>query len=429
MDRTDPPLYAAADPPTVKTEPPGPAPDCPATDGAREPGPPASGTEGTGEPEQSVPAPEPGSGDDEAAVRSDAAPEQLEKHPQTAIAQTETAAGSDVEVQLSEVHPEPARAEPVLGSDLEQLETPAQPISGEAEVDAPAGPTPEPAPAHLVAVVEDVEPVAGRAMEAVVASAPQGASLVADQTSAPAHDYGRSLLADWDRERVKSVGVRAAKVAAIVFTAWFTVVIFLIAVYRFVNPPFSSLMVTQWSTGTSIHREWVPIERISPNLVRAVIASEDGRFCRHWGIDFGEIAAAIKRTSRGVPRGASTITMQVSKNLFLWPAKSYVRKVIEVPLTYAIEIMWPKRRIMEVYLNIAEWGPGVFGAEAAAREHFNRSATRLSSRQAAQLAVALPNPFQRDAGDPGPWTSRRASVIQRRAARSPEAAACVLGSK
>ncbi len=185
-------------------------------------------------------------------------------------------------------------------------------------------------------------------------------------------------------------------------------------------------MAMQWIGGTSIHRQWVPIDRISPNLVRTVIASEDNRFCSHWGIDFGEVAAALKRTARGTPRGASTITMQVAKNLFLWPAKSYVRKLVEVPLTYAIELMWSKQRIMEVYLNIAEWGPGVFGAEAAARAHFHRSAARLSQRQAAQLAVALPNPFLRDAGDPGPWTSRRASIIQRRAARSPELATCVL---
>jgi monofunctional biosynthetic peptidoglycan transglycosylase len=264
-------------------------------------------------------------------------------------------------------------------------------------------------------------------MQTVGAWAPPAASPVAEPAAASAQRDLRPLLASWDRARVKSVAVRAGKVAAIVFCGWFIVVLFLILVYRFVNPPFSSLMAMQWLTGTSIERQWVPIEDISPNLVRAVIASEDGRFCRHWGIDFGEIAAAVRRTSQGVPRGASTITMQVAKNLFLWPAKSYVRKVIEVPLTYAIELAWPKRRIMEVYLNIAEWGPGVFGAEAAAREHFGRSAARLSARQAAQLAVALPNPFQRDAGDPGPWTSRRASVIQARAARSPEAASCVLG--
>jgi monofunctional biosynthetic peptidoglycan transglycosylase len=238
----------------------------------------------------------------------------------------------------------------------------------------------------------------------------------------------RLQLANLDHARIKSLAVRGTKVVAIVFSAWFAVVVFLIAVYSLVNPPFSTLMVTRWLGGTSIHRQWKPLDKISPHLVRAVIASEDGRFCRHWGIDFGEIAAAIKRTSKGTPRGASTITMQVAKNLFLLPVKSYLRKVIEVPLTYAIELMWSKRRIMEVYLNIAEWGPGVFGAEAAARKHFGRSAARLSKRQAAQLAVVLPNPFKRDAGDPGPWTARRAAIIQRRAARSPEEAVCVLGS-
>jgi monofunctional biosynthetic peptidoglycan transglycosylase len=243
------------------------------------------------------------------------------------------------------------------------------------------------------------------------------------------HGHPRPLLERLDREQAKEIGIRAAKVAAIVFAGWFTVVLFLIGVYRFVNPPFSSLMVLKWLGGTSIERQWVPLDRISPNLMRAVIVSEDGRFCRHWGIDFGEVAAAIKNSSGGMPRGASTITMQVAKNLFLWPAKSYVRKLVEVPLTYAIELIWPKWRILEIYLNIAEWGPGIFGAEAAAREHFHRSASRLSTRQAAQLAVTLPNPVARDAGSPGPWTSRRASVIQRRAAGMPEAASCVLGGE
>jgi monofunctional biosynthetic peptidoglycan transglycosylase len=233
------------------------------------------------------------------------------------------------------------------------------------------------------------------------------------------------LLTHWDAEEAKAIGVRAAKVAAIVFSAWLTVVLLLIAVYRFLNPPFSSLMVLHWLGGTSIQKEWVPLERISPNLVRAVIVSEDGRFCEHWGIDFAEVAEAIRRTPGGVPRGASTITMQVAKNLFLWPAKSYVRKAIEVPLTYAIELWWPKRRILEVYLNIAEWGPGVFGAEAAARAHFGRSASGLSARQSAQLAVALPNPLVRDAGEPGPRMAHRASVIQRRAAAMRFAASCI----
>lgn len=249
------------------------------------------------------------------------------------------------------------------------------------------------------------------------------------QSTAPlgnAQPLPARMLSHLHWEAIKPFLMRGAKVAAIVFSAWLTVVLFLILVYRFVNPPFSSLMMLQWLGGTSIRQEWVPLDRISPNLMRAVIASEDGRFCRHWGIDPAEVYEAIRRSSGGIPRGASTITMQVAKNLFLWPAKSYVRKAIEVPVTFAIELLWPKWRILEVYLNIAEWGRGVFGAEAAARAHFGRSAAGLSSRQAAQLAVVLPNPIAWNAGRPGSWTARRASVIQRRAAASPEAASCVL---
>ena len=232
-----------------------------------------------------------------------------------------------------------------------------------------------------------------------------------------------SLAKPW---RLTDLAVRAGKVAAIVFCAWFCLVLGLIALYRFINPPFSSLMAMQWVGGTDVHQDWVPLESISPNLIHAVVVSEDSRFCEHWGIDFVEIAEALKRTPFGPPRGASTITMQVAKNLFLWPAKSYVRKVIEVPLTFAIELFWPKRRILEVYLNIAEWGPGIFGAEAASQAYFNRPASRLSARQAAQLAVALPNPIARDAGSPGSWTAHQASVIQRRTGREPEAIGCVM---
>jgi monofunctional biosynthetic peptidoglycan transglycosylase len=232
-----------------------------------------------------------------------------------------------------------------------------------------------------------------------------------------------------ERTRPPDLIVRVGKIAAIVFCAWFCLVLALIVLYRFVNPPFSALMAMQWLGGTEIRQDWVPLESISPNLIHAVVVSEDGRFCEHWGIDFVEIAEALKRTPTGPPRGASTITMQVAKNLFLWPAKSYVRKVIEVPLTYTIELFWPKRRILEVYLNIAEWGPGIFGAEVASQAHFNRPASRLSARQAAQLAVALPNPIVRDAGAPGPTTAHRASVIQRRTGREPEAIGCVLGGE
>jgi monofunctional biosynthetic peptidoglycan transglycosylase len=206
-------------------------------------------------------------------------------------------------------------------------------------------------------------------------------------------------------------------------------VLLLIAAFRFINPPFSMLMALQFMTGTPIHKQWVPIERISPNLTRAVIVAEDGRFCQHWGVDFIEAANAIRRASDGYPRGASTITMQVAKNLFLVPAKSYLRKIVEIPLTFAIELAWPKWRILEVYLNIVEWGPGIFGAEAASQAHFGRPAASLTSRQAAQLAVSLPNPIKRDAGSPGPRTAHRASVIQARAARTREASACVDGGR
>jgi monofunctional biosynthetic peptidoglycan transglycosylase len=222
---------------------------------------------------------------------------------------------------------------------------------------------------------------------------------------------------------------RAANVAFLVFGGWFLAVLLLIAAYRFVNPPFSTLMALQWISGTPIHKEWVPLERISPNLTQAVIVAEDGRFCDHWGVDFIEAAHAIRRATDGYPRGASTITMQVAKNLFLLPTKSYLRKMLEIPLTFIIELAWPKWRILEIYLNIVEWGPGVFGAEAASRSHFGRPAMTLTSRQAAQLAVALPNPIIRDAGSPGPRTSHRASIIQARAARAREASYCVDGRR
>jgi monofunctional biosynthetic peptidoglycan transglycosylase len=185
-------------------------------------------------------------------------------------------------------------------------------------------------------------------------------------------------------------------------------------------------MLTQLLTGTSIHRTWIPFEDISPALVRAVIVSEDGRFCEHGGIDTQAMRQAIERASGGTPRGASTISMQLTKNLFLFNAKSYLRKVVEIPLTLIMELLWPKRRILEVYLNVAEWGPGVFGAEAAARHHFGKPAASLDQREAALLAAVLPNPVQRVAGAPGPQTSRKARVIQSRVKAYGAVASCVV---
>ncbi len=224
--------------------------------------------------------------------------------------------------------------------------------------------------------------------------------------------------------RYAKLGLKIAGYAA---AGWLALIVTLIFVYRFVNPPMSSLMLQQTLAGESLTQTWVAIENISPQIVRAVLLSEDGRFCQHSGVDFDAMQDAIERAGDGSPRGASTISMQVTKNLFLWPSKSYIRKAIEIPLTWAVELVWPKRRIMEVYLNIAEWGPGIFGVEAASRFHFQKAASRLNEREAAQLAVALPNPYIRDAGDPGPKTRRLASDIQDRMRNAyPSQTACVL---
>jgi monofunctional biosynthetic peptidoglycan transglycosylase len=187
-------------------------------------------------------------------------------------------------------------------------------------------------------------------------------------------------------------------------------------------------MLQQWITGQSISQKWVAIEDMSPNIVRAVVLSEDGRFCQHSGIDFEALEDAVERVGGGsAARGASTISMQVVKNMFLWRSKSYLRKAIELPLTYVMELVWPKHRIMEVYLNIAEWGPGIFGVGAASEYHFRKSARNLSERDAARLAVALPNPLVRNAGKPGPGLQRLANAIQVRMRLAPSSQlACVL---
>jgi monofunctional biosynthetic peptidoglycan transglycosylase len=191
-------------------------------------------------------------------------------------------------------------------------------------------------------------------------------------------------------------------------------VLLLILLYRVLDPPTSMLMLGQRLSGTPVYQRWVPIERISTYLSQAVILSEDAHFCRHGGVDWGELAAAIENARDGVARGGSTITMQVVKNLFLWPSRSYVRKALEFPLAYGVELAWPKRRILEIYLNIAEWGPGIFGAEAAALYHFRKSAAQLTPREAALLAVSLPNPLQRRPGRPGPGLQRLANHLAMR---------------
>ena len=214
----------------------------------------------------------------------------------------------------------------------------------------------------------------------------------------------------------------AAKIAIVVFLG----LLLSIVVFRFVNPPITTVMIVEKLKGHTLRREWVPLDRISPQLPLAVIAAEDGRFCQHWGVDWGAVRDAIQEAEGlGFLRGASTIPMQTAKNLYLWTWRSYVRKVLEVPLAYAISAIWPKRRVMEVYLNIVQWGPGIFGAEAASRYHFNKSASQLTRREAALLAASLPNPRVRKAGQPGGRVARIASAIERRMPAIAARAGCV----
>jgi len=218
-----------------------------------------------------------------------------------------------------------------------------------------------------------------------------------------------------------------SKAALVLVGGYFALVVALIFLYRFIPPPASTLMIYQWFSGTSIQRTWVPIESMSPNLIRAVVIAEDWGFCDHYGVDLVAIEKALEQAGEGkIPRGASTISMQVVKNLFLTQSKSYVRKGVEIPLTFVAEFFWSKKRMLEIYLNIAEWGPGVFGAEAAAQHHFSKSAEKLSEREAALLASVLPNPMIRDAGNPGRLTRKKATVIQSRMRAAGPVADCAM---
>jgi len=196
--------------------------------------------------------------------------------------------------------------------------------------------------------------------------------------------------------------------------------------YRVVDPV-STLMLWRWLTGARVQRTVVPIDRMSPALPRAVIAAEDARFCSHRGVDWGQLRDAIDQADDlDDVRGASTLTQQTAKNLFLWPGRSYVRKALEIPLALWIDLVLPKRRVLEIYLNIAEWGPnGEFGAEAAARSAFGKSARDLSAREAALLAAILPNPRERSARTPGPNVRRLAGLYETRSARAAALANCV----
>lgn len=186
-------------------------------------------------------------------------------------------------------------------------------------------------------------------------------------------------------------------------------------VFRFVPVPLTPLMLQRAVQGYGYHKDWVPLSHISPHLRHAVVAAEDNIFCSHNGFDWRYLNKAIAQWQEGnASKGGSTISMQVAKNLYLLPVRAAWRKALEFPLTALLESMWPKQRILEVYLNIAEWGPGVYGAEAAAQYHFHTSAKRLTAAQAARLAAILPLPLKWSAKKPGPYVSARTRQILRR---------------
>lgn len=200
-----------------------------------------------------------------------------------------------------------------------------------------------------------------------------------------------------------------------------------IVLFRFINPPITTVMLEEkLIEGQTLKRQWVPLEEISPNLRLAVIASEDGNFCRHWGVDWGAVREVVNQAkSLKAVRGASTIPMQVAKNLYLWEHRSYLRKALEVPLSYAMTAIWPKPRMLEVYLNIAQWGPGVFGAEAASRRYFGKPASALTRREAVLLAASLPNPLARNPAKPSRKLRLIADAVQRRLPWITKRADCV----
>lgn len=213
------------------------------------------------------------------------------------------------------------------------------------------------------------------------------------------------------RARLRQV-LRWGLYGVAVLIAWPVVLTLL---YTVVPPPVSNLMLLRAVGGNGIDKQWVSLEQISPHLPRAVITSEDARFCEHWGVDWHEFQGVIEDAldaDEGPIRGASTIPMQTAKNLFLWDGRFAIRKVIELPEALFMDLVWSKRRMIEIYLNIVEWAPGVYGAQAAAQHHFNKSAKDLTRKEAALLAAVLPNPIKRKAGKPSKGVRSIANRIQ-----------------
>lgn len=212
---------------------------------------------------------------------------------------------------------------------------------------------------------------------------------------------------------MKALGARAARWAVVATLGGVGLLVLLTLLFRFINPPTTPYMLAESWRHDGVRQEWVSLEDVPAYVPGSLVAAEDANFCLHWGFDITAIRAAI---ADGTGRGASTISQQVAKNLFLWHGRSWLRKALEAPVTLLIEALWPKRRIIEVYMNIAEFDRGVFGVAAAGRDYFNTAPDRLSATQAARLAAVLPNPKGRNA---------RSGSLSRRAGRIRDGAATI----
>ncbi|EJJ24497.1 monofunctional biosynthetic peptidoglycan transglycosylase [Rhizobium sp. CF142] len=222
-----------------------------------------------------------------------------------------------------------------------------------------------------------------------------------------------------DRQVLKRI------VLAVLAVLLFPYVLILLYLLPFIHPV-STLMLRDLVLLRGYDRRWVSIDDVAPVLVQSVMMSEDGQYCFHGGVDWGEMRMLVEDTLKGQEtRGGSTIPMQTAKNLFLWNSRSFIRKGLELPLAVGSDFVWSKRRLMEIYLNIAEWGPGIYGIEAAAQYHFKVPASKLTRRQASLLAVSLPNPIDRNAGKPGRGLRRLAGLIERRALGSGDYIKCI----
>ncbi len=220
----------------------------------------------------------------------------------------------------------------------------------------------------------------------------------------------------WRRAEPETSDLRLVRNLLLILLAVLLLPYLLAPLYR-AGHPVSTLMAWRWLSGAPVSRQWVDFSAISPWLPRSVVGSEDAKFCSHHGIDWDAVREVVDDAEEGeVSRGGSTITQQVAKNLFLWPGRSVVRKALEFPLALWIDLVLPKQRILEIYLNVAELGPsGQFGAQAGAAYAFGRPASSLSPRQAALLAAILPNPVRRSARNPGPGVRRLAGIYVARA--------------